>query len=417
MSLYPEYTLVQKCLQLIEAKLQWGNAKNWHNDVFTELSDKINEDTSVLLSITTLKRVWGKVKYNSAPSITTLNTLAQFAGFNNWRDFKNKHDKKESWFEKNINPNSHVIIISAIVLALGFVSIYSMFSVSETTPNHDLSNVKFSSEPITRGLPNSVIFNFDLNDIKSDSIYIQQFWDVTKTIKIASHEKQATGIYYYPGYFRSKLLVDAELIREHDLFIKSNGWMGTLDYEPVPKYVLKEDIMTDKMTFSKTILDEISNNEKPLQSSFHFINDFANVSGDHIRIVQSLQSILDDKWAVCQNLKIVILGSEGAIIIPFSKLGCVSNIGLMMNDVYLSGKKHDLSMFGVDLNETRDIDITIKSKNISVTVDSTIIYEGQYNKSIGRFVGLRYRFLGAGAINSFEIIDLKRHTSILNSNF
>ncbi|WP_422104469.1 hypothetical protein [Winogradskyella sp.] len=414
MNLHPEYKEVQRCIKLIEEKLQWGNAEDWHNDVFAELSEKIYQETNVLLSKTTLKRVWGKVKYTSKPSISTLNTLSQFVGFQNWRHFKNSTKKKQSWFEKTVIANKSVILITSIILAFGFISLFSMLGNSKMKSNTDLfKGVVFSSEPVTKGLPNSVIFNFDLNGISSDSIYIQQFWDITKTIKIEPNQKQATGIYYFPGHFNATLLVDGEPVKQHSLFIKSEGWMGTIDYEPIPKYLGDELLINNSMRFSRTVLDEISNSKSPLQSSFHYVDDFASVSGDNIKVSQSLGAVINDKWAVCQSLKIVILGTEGALVIPFSQLGCVSDLGLLLNDVFYSGKKHDLSAFGVDLNEKKTIDILIKNKNVSVSIEGKSIYEGKYNASIGTFVGVRYRFLGAGEIDSFKITDLERNTVIL----
>ncbi|MGB5820903.1 MAG: hypothetical protein WBG90_15565, partial [Saonia sp.] len=75
MHTYSEHKLVQSCLLQIEEKLNWGSSSLWHNDVFVELSEVIHEKTQVLLSPTTLKRVWGRVDYKSDPSISTLNTL------------------------------------------------------------------------------------------------------------------------------------------------------------------------------------------------------------------------------------------------------------------------------------------------------------------------------------------------------
>ena len=60
MNKYSEYDHVQRCINLIEEQLDWGDSKSWHNDVFIELSEKIQEQTQILLSSTTLKRVWGK---------------------------------------------------------------------------------------------------------------------------------------------------------------------------------------------------------------------------------------------------------------------------------------------------------------------------------------------------------------------
>ena len=86
----PGDLLKENCKQLIEEKLGWGSSEHWTNQDFDLLSEKIYAVTGVALSQTTLKRIWGKVKYDSAPTVTTLNTLAKFVGFDNWRDFRQK---------------------------------------------------------------------------------------------------------------------------------------------------------------------------------------------------------------------------------------------------------------------------------------------------------------------------------------
>jgi hypothetical protein len=59
---------------------------------FETLSEQIREKTGIYLSVTTLKRLWGKVKYESKPTITTLNALAKFMDFESWRDFRKSKD-------------------------------------------------------------------------------------------------------------------------------------------------------------------------------------------------------------------------------------------------------------------------------------------------------------------------------------
>ncbi|PKV51263.1 hypothetical protein ATE84_3337 [Aquimarina sp. MAR_2010_214] len=419
MNTYPEHKLVKKCLLEIEEKLKWGNSDQWHNDVFIELSESIQQNTGILLSPTTLKRVWGKVNYKSAPSISTLNTLSQFAGYANWRDYKNKNDtKKPSWIEKKVAQNIGVIVISAAIMTIVFISFYSMIGTrKDKADDIDLSKITFTSRPITQGLPNSVVFDFNLNTIKSDSIYIQQFWDVTKTIKIRPGQKKATGIYYFPGYFGAKLLVDGQVIKEHDLFITSNNWMSTIDYKPIPKYVPNTDLLRDRLSFSNTIFNEIKSTTEPVTSTFHLVKDFGDVSGDNIRIKTSVRNVYREKWAVCQKLRIVILGTNGALIVPFSIPGCVSDINVMLNDVYLRGKEHDLSAFGVDFSDFRAIDINIKEKKVVVFIGDKEIYSRQYNKSIGKFVGIRYRFLGAGEVSYLNITEGLDEKNIINHDF
>ncbi|WP_299163008.1 hypothetical protein [uncultured Tenacibaculum sp.] len=410
MNKYKEHTEVQKCLSLIEEKLNWGDSNLWHNDVFIELSEKIQDETKVLLSSTTLKRVWGKVNYNSAPSISTLNALAQFAGYLNWRDFKNKEPrKKEIHFKRTFITNIRVIMLSAFIIAVLFLSIFSM-SNNRSAEVKDYSKVLFKSKPIVEGLPNSVVFDFDLKEIDSDNILIQQYWDTSKTIKIDKSQAQAIGQYYYPGYFRAKLLIDNEIVKEHDLFIKSKGWMGTIDYEPIPKYFKQSEIKNkDKLVFSKRVFDEISLNKEPVTSTFHFVNDLGDFSGDNFQLESSIKSTFNEKWGVCQKTTLIIIGTKSAFLIPFSISGCASEISLMLSNVFLDGKKNDLSVFGTDLSVFRKIKVITENKKVKIYIDEIEIYTNTYNESIGDIVGVRFKFKGVGEVKDFKLFDLQEN--------
>ena len=83
--------LIAKTKHLFEENTGWGDSDDWTNQDFVALSEKIQERTGVALSHITLKRVWGKVKYNSLPNTHTLDTLAQFLGYENWRAFKSQN--------------------------------------------------------------------------------------------------------------------------------------------------------------------------------------------------------------------------------------------------------------------------------------------------------------------------------------
>ncbi len=408
MSGYKEYNDVQRCLILIEEKLNWGSSKKWHNDVFIELSERIQEETKVLLSSTTLKRVWGRVNYKSAPSISTLNALAQFAGFLNWRDFKNNTGTSRfTFYKKSVIKNLKVIMFSAFIIAALFLSIFSMSS-NKSIRVKDYSKVLFKSRAIVEGLPNSVVFDFDLKGVKSDNLLIQQYWDATKTIKIDREQKQATGQYYFPGYFRAKLLIDNQIVKEHDLFIKSNGWLGTLDYEPVPKYFKEKEIRKrNSLSFSEKVLKEVVELEKPISSTFHYVNDLGNISGDNFELVSNVKNKFTEKWGVCQKTTIIIVGTKSALLIPFSISGCVSEIGLMLSDVYLDGKKSDLSAFGTDLSSFKNIKIKTEDKSVTVYVEGEQIYKNSYKEPLGNIVGLRFKFKGIGEVEDLMLKDLK----------
>jgi hypothetical protein len=80
--------LIRPVKRLFEEKTGWGDSDLWNNQDFLELSVMIYEKTGTTLSHVTLKRIWGKVRYESLPHTSTLNTLVQFLGYKNWREFR-----------------------------------------------------------------------------------------------------------------------------------------------------------------------------------------------------------------------------------------------------------------------------------------------------------------------------------------
>jgi hypothetical protein len=101
--------LIEKTIELFESNTGWGDSDEWTNQDFVMLSEKIQERTGVALSHVTLKRVWGKVKYDSLPNTHTLDTLVQFLGYENWRDFKsqNSNGAASAITVKQINGKDH----------------------------------------------------------------------------------------------------------------------------------------------------------------------------------------------------------------------------------------------------------------------------------------------------------------------
>lgn len=392
---------ISRLKQEIEKKLDWGSVDQWHSSMFDELSKRIFEVTQVMLSATTLKRFWGVVKHDSAPSITTLDTLAQFAGRENWRDFKLA---KEHATKKRRAPRKSLYVTLGFILAIVTIG---LIGNREPVVIINASEFTFSSRVLSKEYPNSVVFDFDIPpNIKTDSLQIQQYWDPTKIISIRNDQSQATGIYYFPGYFRAKLLVDGLEVQSHDLFLKSEGWLGLIEYSPIPKYFTPE-LSDQGLAFPDDIFQEVSKLESPVVCSFHFIDDLGQISGDNFSFSTTVQNEYDDRWAVCQAMTIYFIGTKGAMIVPLSKIGCSSDLNLMLNDVYLRGKKHDLSALSGHFSNAVEINIEVSEKVMTVTLDGIEVYQNEYYEPMGDLVGVRFKFKGLAKVESLELRNQK----------
>lgn len=59
---------------------------------FNELSVRIKNETGYNISLSSIKRLWGYVNYSGSHSISTLNILAIYNGYEHWEGFLNKYN-------------------------------------------------------------------------------------------------------------------------------------------------------------------------------------------------------------------------------------------------------------------------------------------------------------------------------------
>ncbi len=240
---------LKQLLAIIEQQLDWGDNSTWQGKDFEILNQLIFDKTKVSLSASTLRRIWGKVEYNHMPSTTTLDTLARFAGFENWRAFTRQKiianevitQQVEQKPVKSKAKQGRWITAGLIVIAIAAISLISMHVKKEQAKGTYL----FSSKPVTRNIPNSVVFTYDAKAAAGDSVFIQQSWDNRTRAPVDPDKHQYTSVYYYPGFYHAKLLVNKTIVKEHSLQISTDGWLGLIHHEPVPVYLNPAEFLKD----------------------------------------------------------------------------------------------------------------------------------------------------------------------------
>lgn len=175
--------LLLKARQAVEDKLGWGSSASWTNQDFVALSARIQQETGCPISHVTLKRLWGKVKYEALPQTNTLNTLVQFVGYANWRAFSVQHALEPTTpAPAPAQPGAKkrfaaLSVAGAALLLVLLLSARLLFRNAATVRARDYSLEVKTSLPA--GIPNSVIFNFDASKAPADSVVLQQSWDTS----------------------------------------------------------------------------------------------------------------------------------------------------------------------------------------------------------------------------------------------
>ncbi len=401
--------------ELLEKSLGWESSDTWSEYDFEKLSEIIFSKTNTRLSLSTLKRLWGRVRYNSTPTMATLNILARALDFEDWRAFRKKMDENNLGGERSAHekPSSYlshrrrllitIAVVCAVFMVLGIIK---FLKTSVNTNKYGTMKEIFESKVVSDQIPNSVIFNYDASGDPANEIYLQQSWDPKRTEKINKNGRQHTSIYYYPGYFNAKLVADGQVRKTASVFIKTNGWMGIIDKSPVPVYLnadsmnLQGGLGIKSQNFVKRKGSSVLND-----SWVHFYNFryFDGASGHDLDFETTLRNTSGPEQSSCRKVTVEIVGTENEISIPLSDKGCIATLNLSLGSKTIYGKDHDLSAFGCDFKSFQHLSCSIQKDHIDISLNNKVIYSGLIAQDIGKIVGIGIGFEGAGEIKSVKL--------------
>jgi hypothetical protein len=418
-------SLIRQVKKRFEEQTGWGDSEKWSNQDFLQLSELIRDKTGVNISHVTLKRIWGKVKYESLPNTHTLNTLAQYLDFDNWRDFSVKVGEgpvapplvvQPAELETEVRPRRWKKVVW-MVAPLVVIMLVLLFLKGQQ-PLPQARDYSFSSKKtVTSGLPNSVIFDYDASRSPDDSVVIQQSWDTTRRVKVPRGGHQYTSMYYYPDYYHATLRVHGQVVKQHSLLIRTDGWLPLVEQDPVPVYYKpQESIGGGKMTLS---VDQIKARNILLQPSpptvmFANVRDFGDIYSDHFVFETRLKNDYAEGSAVCQLTRVYLLCEGTAIWVPLVAPGCVSTVDLYFTYFYTSGKREDLSSLGVNFNDYVKLRIEADSGKARILVNDKLAYTVPRHILHSRIIGILYRFQGTGTV---DYVSLGNGKDSYNENF
>ena len=448
--------LIRQVIKLYEEKTGWGDSTQWSNQDFLQLSDLIREQTGVTISHVTLKRIWGKVKYESLPNTHTLNTLVLFLGYENWRDFSVKRSesaaaagtqggaegpggaqgadaagepggmlaatntggpvagaqgstaaggpedkevtvrRRERWMRR--------VMLATVPLALVFLI---LLYLQGQQPSPQAQDYVFNSKKtVSMGLPNSVIFNYDATRSPDDSVVIQQSWDTTRRVRVPKSAHQYTSIYYYPDFYHATLQVHGKVVKTHSLLIETDGWLPVVAQDPVPVYFTKADAMVGgKMQLT---VDQIKQKNIPMQPKpptvfFFNVKDFGEIYSDNFTFETSLKDDYSEGSNACQETRVYLLCQGTAIWVPLSAKGCISNSDLFFTYFYTSGKREDLSNFGVDFSKYVKLRIESDSGRARILINDKLAYTVPRHIIRSKIIGIDFQFQGTGSVDYVKL--------------
>jgi hypothetical protein len=368
----------------------------------------------------------GRVRYDSSPNPTTLDALARFLDYPDWRSFSQatpaqsiiqpiEHatppTSSSAGAIPSANPRPRSGLVWGAGLLMGIALAWGLaFSLRKpaTAPSY-----AFRSRVVTKGLPNSVIFTYDARQAPTDCVAIQQSWDARRRFAVDKNQQQVSSQYYVPGFYRAKLVVDGQEVLQHPLLIQTDGWLPMIERSPVPVYFTPQQARQPGrlgLTPAQIRAVNIPLQPTPPWVSYYWVGDWRQVPSSDFTFETELRNDYAEGSGACQRTEMVLLCQDNAFVIPLARPGCVSGLRLHLADRDIAGTNADLSAFGVGfLSDNRGgwvrLRCEAKQKTVRIYINEQLAYTTSFTKEAGALVGLHYRFEGTGSVRSARLTD------------
>lgn len=415
MSSTPTPTAIAHLKAQLETHLGWGSSEAWSNYDVERLSERILQQTGVSLSVSTLKRILGKVDYKSAPSLTTLNTLAQFLRYTDWRDFQLKTAETTA---TRVEPPVPVPLtkkpgwtsqwLSVVLPGIFLLSLVSLLLGRETP--YRPADFRFTSSTIrTQGLPNSVVFRYDATRARDgDSVFISQSWDTRRKVFVHKNDHYHSAIYYYPGFYRAKLMIGGQVLREHDLQINTDGWLGLVeaDWGQQPVYFKPSDMVSAQtVRVTGELLEKYGVKRGSSAPRIVLVNQQAieGIKTDAFEFETEVRSLNDAGADACQRIEVVLHAKNDLLVVPLVEPGCVGDIYVSAYGYYASSRKADLSGFGCHPTQWNRLRVRCRSGLVTFYVNQRAVYQARIKNRPAEIIGVQVRFNGPGAVRNTRL--------------
>ncbi len=410
MNVESEY--LARCKRLIGEKLGFDRSGELLRQRDLEyLAETVERESGIRLSLSTLKRLW-KRDYEQTPHPSTLSALVSVLGYKDWHDFKQGQtlDRTESSAEpakvrRRMRAGWMILPASAILLVAFWLIAFTGREDSRK-PVIKGPVIFKGNKTVTQGVPNTIIFNYDVTNVQADSFFFQQSWNQLEKTTIDPEGHYYSTIYYYPGFHRAKLIANDSIIMRFKAHITTDGWMPLVRYsyeDKLPLYIRKEHQVTDG-ALHVTQNDLVSSHvamDKEFVLSYYNVREFEDTYSDNF----SLETrIICDRspTTACPGFEVVIMTEEHIFFVRLMGKGCERNIAIKMGEVVEDGSNNDLSAFGRDLYSWQHLRIEVQNKRATIYVGNdnhTIAFK----QSFGKVVGLVYNFAGSGAVDYVQL--------------
>ncbi|NIJ54390.1 hypothetical protein [Dyadobacter arcticus] len=413
-----EQDIVKQCLIGIFKKNGYQKLDGLTQRDFDHVGNEIERFTGISISGSTIKRLLSG-QFSRLPQIATLDAISKYSGFKNWQEYKSalkqgENDKlSENAFEdpkiekiKKAKPENKTLKLALTGLIVTAIGILAFMQLSRRSAHFEKAS--FSMRKTTAdNIPNTVIFQYNVDDVVADSFFIQQSWDSSKRVRIFKNNYTLTDIYFEPGYHIAKLIANDSVIKAIDVSIPTDRWFlfAKDNLSGMPQYITTSNAHSG-VDFGITAKDLTDNKIDITKEKFYVSTFFPgkiDVSSDNFTLKTRVK-IKEVRKNFCPYVALEIFTQRYPMFFTITPKGCVSEAMVQFGEKFISGKETDLASLGFDVKQWMDIELIVKNRHARITLNNKEIFTITYKNTSKLIAGLGFMSNGLCEI---EFVELK----------
>ncbi|SEJ36123.1 hypothetical protein SAMN05216327_10931 [Dyadobacter sp. SG02] len=377
---------------------------------FDHIGEQLRQKSGILISGTTVKRL-GYGEFNRLPQIATLNAIANYFDYKTWQDYKADKIKNGPTKEpvKKVGDESGLKYLSILGVVIILASIYFFDTPKEMVRNAKSASFSFRKNT-SNDIPNSVVFNYNIDNVQADSFFIQQSWDANRRVRIYKNKYTLTDIYYEPGYHVAKLIANDSAIREIDVSIPTDRWFfysidNIANY--TPEYLKPDSFVSNGnlgLTVEQLLTDGIDVKKDKRYHYVYFPNQM-NIPSDNFKFKTRVR-MREVRPNACPYLEIELYCQRSFMILRSTTKGCAHEAMIQFGEQIMQGTDNDLLPISFDVREWTDIELIVKNKLATVKVNEKKVFSTQFTTDTKNLAGLGYISNGLCEVDKAELIGL-----------
>jgi hypothetical protein len=378
---------------------------------FEHISEQLRKKSGIIISGITLKRL-SHGEFSRLPQIATLNAIANYFDFKTWQDYKSSVLQKEHPVKTTrivpVKKNQLNLSTKLAILVLLPVVLLAFYLLPGRGGNNNFDKAIFSAHKNTSNdIPNTVVFTYDIDQVKADSFFIQQSWDVNRKVRIYKNKHTLTDIYYEPGYHIAKLIANDSIIKAVPVSIPTDKWFFCANENKVKyltEYIKTEGTHNGMLTVTA---EDLAKNKIEISKEKAYVYSYfpskleINSENFTLKTRVRMKAVRNN---FCPFLTIEVFCERYMMMIKSTPKGCASEAQLRFGEIAFSGKETDLESIAYDVTQWTDVELRVRNKYASVLINGKLCFSVNYQKATKLVSGLTFLSNGLCEIDHVELM-------------